>query len=226
MKIGEQVREHRDKAMLTQDELGKKARLSGYTISRIESDQVAPRVSTIRKIAGALGIEPEELAARPKGRAPLPLELEERRGGDEERRSVYLEVFKKHMARRASAWDQQADKESSRFFADWRTSTAYAGEVHKEGFVLARTALKELWPAVDQDFALEDAAREHRELLDAVKTMLKATDKVKARDAAALERAIQEDIDHAALEEARAEKEQLAEERRAAFKLLDGRLSA
>lgn len=76
MKIGEQVREHRDKAMLTQDELGKKAGLSGYTISRIESDQVAPRVSTIRKIAGALGIEPEELAARPKVPAPLPLDFE------------------------------------------------------------------------------------------------------------------------------------------------------
>ncbi len=69
MKIGEQVREHRDKAMLTQEELGKKAGLSGYTISRIESDQVAPRVSTIRKIAGALGIEPGELAARPKAEA-------------------------------------------------------------------------------------------------------------------------------------------------------------
>jgi len=66
LKIGEQLREHRDKAMLTQDELGKMAELSGYTISRIESDQVEPRVSTMRKIAGALGIKPEELAARPK----------------------------------------------------------------------------------------------------------------------------------------------------------------
>lgn len=78
MKIGEQVREHRDKAMLTQDELGKKAGLSGYTISRIESDRVAPRVSTIRKIAGALGIEPEELTARPKVEPPL-LETDEQR---------------------------------------------------------------------------------------------------------------------------------------------------
>ncbi len=69
MKIGEQLREHRDKAMLTQDELGKRAGLSGYTISRIESDQVEPRVSTMRKIAGALGIKPEELAARPKAEA-------------------------------------------------------------------------------------------------------------------------------------------------------------
>lgn len=226
MKIGEQLREHRDKAMLTQDELGKKAGLSGYTISRIESDQVAPRVSTIRKIAGALSIEPEELAARPKGRAPLPLELEERRGGDEERRSVYLEVFKKHMTRRASAWSQQADEEGSRLFADYRTSVAYASEVYTEGFTLVRAAVKELWPAVDQDFAPEDAAREYRELLDAVKNMSKAIAKVKARDAAALERAILEDINPAELAEARAARERLAEEHRAAFTLVDGRRSA
>ncbi len=90
MKIGEQVREYRDRAILTQDELGEKAGLSGYTISRIESNQVAPRVSTIRKIAGALGIEPtelrkaspEEMTARPKADAPLSFSrfLEERCG--------------------------------------------------------------------------------------------------------------------------------------------------
>ncbi len=74
MKIGEQLREHRDKAMLTQEELGKRAELSGYTISRIESDQVEPRVSTMRKIAGALGIKPEELTTRPKAEASRPEE--------------------------------------------------------------------------------------------------------------------------------------------------------
>jgi transcriptional regulator with XRE-family HTH domain len=208
--------------MLTQDELGKKAGISGFTISRIESDQVAPRVSTIRKIALALDIAPEELAAHPKAPAPPPLELEERRGGD----SVFLAVFKSHMARRARAWDQQADEENSRFFADYRTSMAYAGEVYKEAFVLARTAVKELWPAIDLDFAPEDAAREHRDLLDAVKNMSKAVDKVRDRDAAALERAIQNEIDPAELEEARAARERLAKERRAAFELLHGRWSA
>jgi transcriptional regulator with XRE-family HTH domain len=90
LKIGEQVREYRDRAILTQDELGEKAGLSGYTISRIESNQVAPRVSTIRKIAGALGIEPtelrkasaEEMTASPKADAPLSFSrfLEERCG--------------------------------------------------------------------------------------------------------------------------------------------------
>jgi len=75
LKIGEQLREHRDKAMLTQEELGKRAELSGYTISRIESDQVEPRVSTMRKIAGALGIEPEELTTRPKAAVLRETEL-------------------------------------------------------------------------------------------------------------------------------------------------------
>ncbi len=84
MKIGEQLREHRDKALLTQDELGKMAGLSGYTISRIESDQVEPRVSTMRKIAGALGIKPEELTTRPKSEARRSSETEERRAKLEE----------------------------------------------------------------------------------------------------------------------------------------------
>jgi transcriptional regulator with XRE-family HTH domain len=66
LKIGEQLKRRRDDAMLTQEELGKRAGLSGFTISRIESNQVEPRVSTMRKIARALGIEPEELTARPK----------------------------------------------------------------------------------------------------------------------------------------------------------------
>lgn len=66
MKIGEKLKRHRDDAMFTQEELGNRAGVSGFTISRIESNQVEPRVSTIRKIAGALGIEPEELTTRPK----------------------------------------------------------------------------------------------------------------------------------------------------------------
>lgn len=66
MKIGEQLKRHRDDAMLTQEELGSKAGVSGFTISRIESNQVEPRVSTIRKIASALSIRPEELTVRPK----------------------------------------------------------------------------------------------------------------------------------------------------------------
>lgn len=210
------------------DALEERTGVSKRTISELERGMRAPQALTLAKLAAALGVDIDDLLEdeAPKAPAPPPLELEKQRGGEEERHSVYLEVFKKHMARRASAWDRQADEESSRFFVDWRTSAAYAGEVIGEAFVLTRTAVKELCPAIDQDFALEDAVREHRELVDAVKNMLKVVDKVRARGAAALERAIQGGIDHAALEEARAEKEQLAKERRAAFKLLDGRQSA
>ncbi len=116
MKIGEQVREHRDKAMLTQDELGEKAGLSGYTISRIESNQVAPRVSTIRKIAGALGIEPTELAARPKGDAPLSFSrwLEERCGHS------YLTLSKEELIQRfddLEGFEDAANKKRDLFTA-------------------------------------------------------------------------------------------------------------
>jgi transcriptional regulator with XRE-family HTH domain len=226
MELGEQIATLREEQALTQVELAEAARISPSTLSQIESGKVpSPHVGTVRKLARALGVEPAELRRTKEltlsGKAKAP-----ESGPTEERRSPYLEAFKKYMARRASAWDQQADEESSRFFADWRTSAAYAGEVIGEAFVLTRTAVKELWPAIDQDFALEDAVREQRELVDAVKNMLKVVDKVRARGAPALERAIQGGIDHAELEEARAEKEQLAKERRAAFKLLHGRQSA
>lgn len=228
----DRLAELREQRALTLRELSKTSGVSPDTINQIELGHRKARPSTLRKLAKALDVdisdffEPEEMDAHPKAPAPQPLELEERHGGDEERGSAYLEIFRTHMARRARAWDQQADEENSRLFADYRTSMAYAGEVYTEAFVLVRTALKEIWDAIDQDFAPEDAARERRDLLDAAKNMSKAVDKVKARDAAALERAIQEDIDPAELEEARAARERLAKERRAAFELLPGRWSA
>ncbi len=118
MKIGEQVREYRDRAILTQDELGEKAGLSGYTISRIESDQVAPRVSTIRKIAGALGIEPtelrrastEEMTASPKAGAPLSFSrwLEEREGHS------YLTLSEEELTQRFGALEGLKDAASKK----------------------------------------------------------------------------------------------------------------
>jgi transcriptional regulator with XRE-family HTH domain len=65
VKIGTQLRAARERALLTQAELGARAGLQPLTISRIETDKVEPRYSTIRKLAKALGVDPAELL--PKG---------------------------------------------------------------------------------------------------------------------------------------------------------------
>jgi transcriptional regulator with XRE-family HTH domain len=61
VKIGTQLRAARERALLTQEELGAQAGVQPLTISRIETDKVEPRYSTIRKIAKALGVDPAEL---------------------------------------------------------------------------------------------------------------------------------------------------------------------
>ena len=54
--------EMRTKRLLTQEALAAKAGVSPNTINRIEHGKLRPRFSTIHKLAGALGIAPEELA--------------------------------------------------------------------------------------------------------------------------------------------------------------------
>ncbi len=61
VKIGTQLRAARQRALLTQEELAARAKVQPLTISRIETDKVEPRYSTIRKIAKALGVDPAEL---------------------------------------------------------------------------------------------------------------------------------------------------------------------
>jgi transcriptional regulator with XRE-family HTH domain len=61
VKIGTQLRAARERALLTQAELGARAGVQPLTISRIETDKVEPRYSTIRKLAKALGTDPAEL---------------------------------------------------------------------------------------------------------------------------------------------------------------------
>jgi transcriptional regulator with XRE-family HTH domain len=61
VKIGKQLRAARERALLTQGELGARAGVQPLTISRIETDKVEPRYRTIRKIAKALDVDPAEL---------------------------------------------------------------------------------------------------------------------------------------------------------------------
>jgi transcriptional regulator with XRE-family HTH domain len=63
--IGDRLRDLRKRALLTQKQLADKSGVGVTTIIRIERNhernQVEPQGSTIRKLAGALSVAPEEL---------------------------------------------------------------------------------------------------------------------------------------------------------------------
>ena len=60
--IGQRLREVRISKFMTQAELAEAAGIHQDQVGRIERDEVEPRLSTIRKLAAALGVEPNELA--------------------------------------------------------------------------------------------------------------------------------------------------------------------
>jgi transcriptional regulator with XRE-family HTH domain len=62
--IGDRLRDLRKRALLTQRELADKSGVGVTTIIRIERNQVEPHGSTIRKLAEALEVEPQELVRR------------------------------------------------------------------------------------------------------------------------------------------------------------------
>ena len=59
--IGDRLRDLRKRTLLTQKELADKSGVGVTTIIRIERNQVEPQGSTIRKLASALSVAPEEL---------------------------------------------------------------------------------------------------------------------------------------------------------------------
>ena len=62
VKIGERVRAERVKRFWTQEKLADAAGISQKALSKIETNEVEPRFSTILKLAEALNIEPSEFA--------------------------------------------------------------------------------------------------------------------------------------------------------------------
>jgi transcriptional regulator with XRE-family HTH domain len=59
--IGDRLRDLRKRRLLTQEQLADRSGVGIATIVRVERNQVEPRGSTIRKLAVALEVEPEEL---------------------------------------------------------------------------------------------------------------------------------------------------------------------
>ena len=62
VKIGERVRAERVKRFWTQAKLAEAAGISQKALSKIETNEVEPRFSTILKLAEAFDIEPSEFA--------------------------------------------------------------------------------------------------------------------------------------------------------------------
>lgn len=58
------LRRLREQRALSQRELAAQARLSVTTVNRIETGQSKPMPRTVRKLAGALGVEPQELLSQ------------------------------------------------------------------------------------------------------------------------------------------------------------------
>lgn len=58
------LREVRENALVTQEELAQRSGVGKASISRIETGHHVPRFSTIKKLAAALDVEPQELIDR------------------------------------------------------------------------------------------------------------------------------------------------------------------
>jgi len=59
--IGDRLRDLRKRKLLTQQQLADLSGVGVATIIRVERNHVEPQGSTIRKLAEALNVEPEEL---------------------------------------------------------------------------------------------------------------------------------------------------------------------
>jgi transcriptional regulator with XRE-family HTH domain len=61
VKIGYRLRDLRVRRALTQEELAEKADVGTNTVARLERNETEPHMSTLRKLAKALDVDPSEL---------------------------------------------------------------------------------------------------------------------------------------------------------------------
>ena len=59
--VGERLKALRIRRALTQEELAQRAGLSKNAVNRLEVDKTEPRMSSLRKLAKALEVDPSEL---------------------------------------------------------------------------------------------------------------------------------------------------------------------
>jgi transcriptional regulator with XRE-family HTH domain len=75
------LKQLREEAVLTVHELAEASGVSDDTISKIETGQRVARPSTLRKLAGALDVSPQELRRPAKVEEPVPLDDAPREAG-------------------------------------------------------------------------------------------------------------------------------------------------
>jgi len=61
VQIGERLRQLREERALRQDELAERAGIGKNTVNRLEKNHTEPHMTTIRKLARALQVDPAEL---------------------------------------------------------------------------------------------------------------------------------------------------------------------
>jgi transcriptional regulator with XRE-family HTH domain len=59
--IGDKLKRQRTRRALTQAQLAERAGVSTATVARIERNEIEPRMTTLSKLAQALGVDPAEL---------------------------------------------------------------------------------------------------------------------------------------------------------------------
>jgi transcriptional regulator with XRE-family HTH domain len=62
--IGERLRQLREERALRQEDLAELAGVGKNTVNRLERDRTEPHMTTIRKLAEALEVDPAELVRR------------------------------------------------------------------------------------------------------------------------------------------------------------------
>jgi transcriptional regulator with XRE-family HTH domain len=59
--VGERLKKQRTLRALTQAELAERAGVTTATVARIERDEIEPRMTTLRKLANGLEVDPADL---------------------------------------------------------------------------------------------------------------------------------------------------------------------
>lgn len=61
VQIGDKLRQLRERKALRQEDLAELAGVGKNTVNRIEKNHTEPHMTTVRKLAEALGVDPSEL---------------------------------------------------------------------------------------------------------------------------------------------------------------------
>jgi transcriptional regulator with XRE-family HTH domain len=204
----EEIKRLRKARGLSQAKLAALADLDPSTVSQIETGARRANMRTLERLATALGAEVGDLF--PLGQAPLP-DLED------ERRDPYLDVWIRHLERRAAAWDKLVQKADSKIFRDVGAALEYNAHVQREAWALIKGTV-DLVPGPDETVRAALSA--------AVWEMNAAAERTDKKADAALEDPAALGREAEAMLKAQAEQEHAAQERRKAFGVIQGDVSA